>query len=333
MAGTIGRRELLVALGGAAVAWPLATHAQQPRRVGVLMHGPATDSVPQAYLTAFVQALRQLGWIEGQNLRVDIRWNPGGAALGQTYAAQLIGLQPEVILAATTANLEVLRQATATLPIVFVQVSDPVAQGFVASLTKPGGNLTGFSAYEFSTGGKWLDLLKEIAPRLARAAVVFNPDDSPQSKFFVQAVEAAASAHGVRASAVPVGSAADIEPAITNFAREPNGGLILPTGTFTRLHQKLIIELADRHRLPAISWDPEFPRVGGLMCYSVTVTTLDQYRQAAGYVDRILKGAKPGDLPVQQGDKYTLVINLKTAKALGLTVPLPLLALADEVIE
>jgi putative tryptophan/tyrosine transport system substrate-binding protein len=327
------RREFLTLIGGAAAAWPLAAHTQQPRRVGVLMGGPATDSVSQAYLAAFVQALRQLGWIEGQNLRIEIRWNAGGAALGQTYAAQLIGLQPDVIFAASTKNLEAVRQATTTVPVVFVQVSDPVAQGFVASLTKPGGNLTGFSAYEFSTGGKWLDLLKEIAPGLAHAGVVFNPDMSPQSKFFMKAVETAASSRGVRASAVPVASAANIEAAIANFAREPNGGLILPTDTFIRLHQKLIVELAERNRLPTISWDPGFPRAGGLMCYSVTVTTLDQYRQAAGYVDRILKGAKAGDLPIQQGSKYTLVINLKTAKALGLTVPLPLLGLADEVIE
>src|SRR5215813_11468163 len=294
------RREFITLLGGTAAAWPLAARAQQPRRVGVLMGFPATDSVAQAYLAAFVQALRQFGWIEGQNLRIDIRWNAGGAALGQTYAAQLIGLQPEVILAATTKNLEVIREATTTVPVVFVQVSDPIAQGFVASLTKPGANLTGFSAYEFSTGGKWLDLLKEIAPGLTRVAVLFNPDTSPQSKFFMRAVEAAASSHGVRASAVAVGSAADIEPAITKFAREPNGGLILPTDTFIRLHRKLVVELAERHRLPTISWDPEFPRAGGLMCYSVTVTTLEQYRQAAGYVDRILKGAKAGDLPIQQ---------------------------------
>jgi len=336
MASYIGRRKFLATLGGAAAAWPLAARAQQSdrmRRIGVLKDGPATNSVHQAYVAAFVQALRQLGWIEGQNLRIDIRWNAGDATLGRIYAAQLIGLQPEVILAATTANLEVVRQATTTLPVVFVQVSDPVAQGFVASLTKPGGNLTGFSSYEFSTGGKWLDLLKEIAPGLARAAVMFNPDYSPQSKFFMRAVEAAASSRGMRAIAVPVRATADIEPAIASFVREPNGGLILPTDTFTRERQELIVELAARHRLPAISWDPKFPRVGGLMCYSVTVSTLDQYRQAAGYVDRILKGTKPGDLPIQQADKYTLVINLKTAKALGLTVPLPLLGLADEVIE
>jgi putative ABC transport system substrate-binding protein len=326
------RREFITLLGGATAVWSFAARAQQMRRVGVLMNGPATDSVSQAYLAAFVQALRQAGWIEGKNLRIDIRWNAGGTALGQTYAAQLVGLQPDVIFAATTTNLDVVRQATTTLPVVFVQVSDPVAQGFVASLTKPGGNLTGFSAYEFSIGGKWLDLLKEIAPGLARAGVMFNPDQSPQSKFFMKAVDAAALSHGVRASAVVVGSVADIETGIANFAREPNGGLILPTDTFTRLHRKLIVQLAERHRLPAISWDPEFPRVGGLMCYSVTVSTPDQYRQAAGYVDRILKGAQPGDLPIQQADKFTLVINLKTAKALGLTVPLPLVGLADETV-
>ena len=327
------RRDFITLLGGAAAAWPLSARAQQSRRVGVLMSSPATNSVSQAYLAAFVQALRKLGWIEGQNLHLDIRWNAGGAALGQTYAAQLIGLQSEVILISTTKNLEVIREATSTVPVVFTQVSDPVAQGFVASLTRPGGNLTGFSAYEFSTGGKWLDLLKEIAPGLARAAVLFNPDTSPQSKFFMRAVETAASSRSVRAIAVQVGAAADIERAITSFARESNGGLILPTDTYTTLHQKQIVELADRYRLPAISWNPEFARVGGLMSYSVTVTTLEQYRQAAAYVDRILKGAKPGDLPIQQAGKYTLVINLKTAKALGLTVPLPLTGLADEVIE
>ena len=297
------------------------------------MSGPATNAITQAYAAAFAQALRQLGWIEGQNLRLDIRWNAGDAALAQTYAAQLLGLQPEAILAATTPNLEAVRQATTNVPVVFTQVSDPVAQGFVASLTKPGGNLTGFSAYEFSIGGKWLDLLKEIAPGLAHAAVVFNPDTSPQSKFFVQAVVAAASSRNMRATVVPVRATADIEPAITRFAREPDGGLILPTDVFVRLRQKLIAELAERNRLPAISWDPEFPRMGGLMCCSVAVNTLDQFRQAAGYVDRILKGAKPGDLPVQQAVKYSLVINLTTAKALGLTVPLAMLGLADEVIE
>jgi ABC-type uncharacterized transport system substrate-binding protein len=333
---TVRRREFITLLAGAAAARPLAARAQQGervRRVGVLMGGPASDSLTQAYAGAFAQALRQLGWIEGRNLRLDIRWNAGDAALGLTYAAQLIGLQPEAILAATTPNLEAVRQATNDVPVVFTQVSDPLAQGFVKSLIKPGGNLTGFSAYEFSIGGKWLDLLKEIAPGLARVAVMSNPDTSPQSPFFMPAVEAAASSHGIRSIAVPVRTATDIESAITNFAREPNGGLILTPDAFVRLRQGQIAELSERHRLPAISSDPAFPRVGGLMCYSVTASQLEQFRQAAGYVDRILKGAKPGDLPIQQPDKYTLVINLKTAKALGLTVSLPLLGLADEVIE
>ena len=327
------RRQFVKLIGGAAAAWPLAAQAQQMRRVGVLMNTAATDATPVSYVAAFVQALARLGWIEGQNIRIDVRWNAGDVALAKIYAAQLIGLQPDGILCASTTNLMILRQATNTVPIVFVQVSDPVAQGFVASLTKPGGNLTGFAQYEFAIGGKWLDLLKEIAPGLAHVGVMFNPNTSPQSKFFMRSVESAARTLGVQATAVPVRATADIEPAFEGFARAPNGGLILTTDSFTRLRQKLIVELAARHRLPAISWDPDFPKDGGLMSYSAVINLVGQFRQAAGYVDRILKGAKPGDLPVQQPDKYTFVLNLKTAKALGLTVPLPLLGLADEVIE
>ena len=223
--------------------------------------------------------------------------------------------------------------APVSLPVVFVQVSDPVAQGFIANVTKPGGNLTGLSMYEYSIGGKWLDLLKEIAPALARVAVLFNPDTSPQSKFFMRSVEAAAPALGVQAVAVPVRDTVDIEPALENFAHQPNGGLILPTDTFTRLRQNLIVELATRMRLPSISADEDFAKNGGLMYYGANINVVEQFRQAATYVDRILRGAKPGELPVQRADKYTLVINLKTAKALGLTVPLPLTGLADELIE
>ncbi len=332
------RREFITLLGATAVSsvsWPLVVRAQSGpvRRVGVLMNGAATETVPQSYVAAFVQALRQLGWIEGGNLRIDVRWNAGDAALAGIYAAQLIGLMPDVILAASTTNLTVVQQATSTVPVVFAQVSDPVEQGFVASVTKPGGNLTGFSMYEFSTGGKWLDLLKEIAPGLARVAVMFNPDTSPQSKFFMRSVEAAAPTLGVQAIAAPVRATTDIESALQDFARQPNGGLILPTDTFTRLRSKLIAELTQRHRLPSIAAYDGFAKDGGLMYYGVAINLLDQYRQAASYVDRILKGAKPADLPVQRADKYTLVLNLKTAKALGLTVPLPLLGLADEVIE
>ncbi|HZN28444.1 MAG TPA: ABC transporter substrate-binding protein, partial [Xanthobacteraceae bacterium] len=263
------RWEFITLLGGVAVApsalWPFAARAQSgpPRRVGVLMNGTATEALPQSYVAAFVQAMRQLGWVEGRNLRIDIRWNAGDAALARTYAAQLIGLTPEVILTASTTNLTVVQQATSTVPVVFVQVSDPIEQGFVASVTKPGGNLTGFSMFEFSVGGKWLDLLKEIAPALARVAVLFNPDTSPQSKFFMRSVEAAAPGLGVQATAAPVRSTSEIESALQELARQPNGGLILPTDTFTRLRSKLIAELAERHRLPSISHHNGFPKDGG----------------------------------------------------------------------
>jgi putative tryptophan/tyrosine transport system substrate-binding protein len=330
----VKRREFITLLGGAA-AWPLVAGAQSgpQRRVGVLMNGAATDAEAQSYMAAFVQGLRQLGWVEGQNLRLDIRWNAGDAALARTYAAQLIGLMPDVILAVTTVNLEIVRQATSTAPVVFVQVSDPVAQGFVASLPKPGGNLTGFSGTEFSIGGKWLDLLKEIAPGLARVAIMFNPDTAPQAKFFMRSIEAAASSLRVQSVVVPVRVTADIDHAIESLARAPSGGLILTTDPFTNLRQQLIAELASRHRLPAISWVPDFPKNGGLMSYGATINFRDQFRQAAGYVDRILKGEKPADLPVQAPTRYELVINLKTAKALGIEVPATLLARADEVIE
>jgi putative ABC transport system substrate-binding protein len=329
------RREFIMLLGGAAAARPLMALAQSSplRRVGALMNGPATNAESQSHLATFVHGLRQLGWVEGQNLRVDIRWNAGDATLARTYAAQLIGLMPDVILAATTVNLEVVRQATSTVPVVFVQVSDPVAQGFVASLPKPGGNLTGFAGTEFSIGGKWLDLLKEIAPGLARVAIMFNPDTAPQAKFFVRSIEAAASSLRVQPVVVPVRAMSDIEPAFESFTRAPTGGLILTTDPFTNLHQQLIAELASRHRLPAISWVPDFPKNGGLMSYGATINFLGQFRQAAGYVDRILKGENPADLPVQAPTKYELMINLKTAKTLGLDVPPTLLARADEVIE
>jgi len=303
------------------------------RRIGVLMNGAATELGPQSYVAAFVQSLRQLGWIEGQNVRLDVRWNAGNADLARTYAAQLIGMMPDVILVASTTNLGIMLQATHTVPIVFVQVSDPVAQGFVSNLAHPGGNVTGFSAYEFSIGGKWLDLLKQIAPKLARVAVMFNPETSPQSKLFLPAIEAAAPSFGVQVVAVPVSVNADIEQSIESFARQPNGGLILPTDSTTRLRHKLIAELAARFRLPAISAFSEFPMEGGLMYYGNFAGLVDEYRRAASYVDRILKGAKPADLPVQAPTKYELVINLKTAKALDLAIPESLLARADEVIE
>jgi putative ABC transport system substrate-binding protein len=331
------RREFIAALTGAAtpfLTWPLAARAQSVRRVGVLMNSTATQTLSQSYVAAFVEALRQLGWRDDQNLRVDIRWNAGDAALARIYAAQLIGLMPDVILTASTTNLMMIREATNTVPTVFVQVSDPVAQGFVASMARPGGNITGFSMYEFSVGGKWVGLLKQISPDLARVAVMFNPDTSPQSKFYMRAIEAGAPSLGVSVVAVPVRATEQIEAALAKFAQQPNGGLVLPTDTFTSLRLELIADLAIRNRLPSISTEDKFVRGGGLMSYGVAnIIVTNQFRQAATYVDRILNGAKPGDLPVQGPDKYRFAINLKTAKALGLTASLPLLGLADEVIE
>ena len=309
------------------------THAQEGksgRRVGVLMDRAATDTRPQAYLAAFTQGLHQLGWAEGQNLRLDVRWSAGDAELARIYAAQLIGLMPDVVVASTTNNLIVVRQATATIPVVFVAVSDPVAQGFVASMSRPGGNITGFSNYEFSIGGKWLGLLKEMAPDLARVAVMFNPDTSPPSKFLMQAVRLP---HRSSACSRPRYWCARplIEPALQNFARQPNGGLLLTADSFTSLRQALIIDSASRYRVPSIGPGFGFAKDGGLIEYNSEIIEL--YRLAASYVDRIFKGSKPGDLPVQAPIKYRLRINLKSAKALGLTIPLPLLGLADEVIE
>jgi putative ABC transport system substrate-binding protein len=255
------------------------------------------------------------------------------AALARTYAAQLIGLMPDVILASTTINLTVIREATSTVPVVFLLISDPVAQGFVANMRQPGGNLTGFSIYEFSIGGKWLDLLKEVAPGLARVAVMFDPDASPQSKFFMQVIEATASSHGVQATAVPVRTSGDIESALERFASQPNGGLMLATNGFAFRRINLIADLATRYRLPLIGSSYDVAREGGLMAYGIEIDLAAQYRQAASYVDLIFKGEKPGDLPVQGPTNYRLVVNLKTAKALGLTIPETLLATADEVIQ
>jgi putative tryptophan/tyrosine transport system substrate-binding protein len=327
------RREFIAGLGGAA-AWPMVARAQQRegvRRIGVLTNGTATETYDQPSLAAFIQGLRQLGWIEGQNLRMDVRWNAGDAGLARIYAAQLIGLMPDVILTTSSINLKVIQQATNTVPVVFVGVSDPVEQGFVASMRQPGGNLTGFSNFEFSTGGKWLDLLKDVAPDLTRVAVIFNPDTSPQSDFFLRAIEAAAPSHGVQAIALSVRATIDIEPALASFARQPNGGLMLPTDSFTRLHNMLIADLAGRLRVPSIGANPNFAKTGGLMEYSIDY--INQFGQAATYVDRILKGSKAGDLPVQAPTKFGLIINLITANALGLTIPETLLATADEVIQ
>jgi putative tryptophan/tyrosine transport system substrate-binding protein len=332
------RRDFITLLGGAAVAWPLAARAQRPERVrqiGILMNNVATDSLFQSYVAAFVQALRNLGWVDGQNVRIDVRWNGGDAERAHTYAAEIVALAPDAILCASTTNLMALQQATRSVPIVFLQVSDPVAQGIVPNLVHPGGNVTGFMNFEFSIGGKWVELLKQIAPELMRVAVMFNPDTSPQSKYFLRSIEATALSLGVQAVTTPVRATADIEPVIESFAHQPNSGLILPTDSFTTVHSKLIADLTLRYRLPAISGNSDnFERGSGLMYYGTTSAGVtEQYRQAAAYVDRILKGAKPGDLPIQLATGFKLVINLKTAKALGLNVPNPLIGRADEVIE
>jgi putative ABC transport system substrate-binding protein len=329
------RRRQFITLLGCAAAWPLAARAQQLRRIGVLMNGAESEEVLRGNREAFVQTLRTHGWVDGQNLRIDVRWNDGIAERARARAAELVGLVPEVLFSASTTNLMALMRETRSIPIVFVQVSDPVVQGFVPGLTRPGGHITGFAAYEFSVGSKWVDLLKQMSPGLARIGVMFNPNTSPQTRHFLRAVEGAASALGVMAVAVEVREEAQIEPAIAGFAREPNGGLLLPTDSFTRLREQHIAELALHHRLPSISASADFASAGGLMFYGVgTVEHFrGMFRQAAGYVDRILRGAKPGDLPVQLPTKYHLAINLKVAKALGLDVPMSLLLMADEQIE
>jgi putative tryptophan/tyrosine transport system substrate-binding protein len=322
------RRQFIAGLGSAA-AWPVVARAQQSdrmRRVGVLLRGDST--LDQSYMTAFRQGLRQSGWIEGQNLRIDVRSAADDAALARTNAVELIGLTPDVILAASTVNLIPVAQVTRTVPVVFVSVADPVAQGFVASVRQPGGNLTGFSLFEFSLGGKWLDLLKQAAPSLTRVAMIFNPDTAPYSKFFIEVIEATAPSLGVQAIAVPAQASADIEPALASFARQPNGGLIT-WGT----DSSLTVDLARRYRLPSISPGPNGAKDGALMDYGPNIDLPGHFRQAATYVDRILKGEKPADLPIQAPTKYWLVINLKTAKALGIQVPETLLATADEVIQ
>jgi putative ABC transport system substrate-binding protein len=333
------RREFITLLGGAAAAssslWPRTARAQQTRLVGVLMNGSVKEAQLQANVTAFMNGLRDLGWVEGRNLRLNVRYNEGNAASARMQAAELVALAPEVILSASTTNLRALQGATRVIPIVFLQVSDPVMQGFVATITKPGGNITGFSAYEFSIGGKWLELLKQMSPGLARVGVMSNPDTSPQSELFIRAIEAAAPSFGLQVAAAPVRTIEDIEAVTKSYGSQGSGGLILPTDSFTRLHLKTIAERAIQFRMPVIAAFPEFVDDGGLMFYGTTTREqlAIQFRAAASYVDRILKGAKPGDLPVQGATTYGLFINRKTATALGLEIPARLLFTAERVIE
>ena len=327
------RRAFITLLGGAAAAWPFAARAQQPermRRVGVLMPFAENDSDAQANITAFREALQTLGWTDSRNVRVDYRWGGGEAEHISTHASELVGLKPDVILVITALVLQPLLQQTRSIPIVFTQIADPVGSGFVASLARPGGNVTGFAIAEFSMYGKSLEMLKEVAPEVARVAVLLNPEQAPQAGMW-RAIEAAAPSFRVQVTAADVRDSAEIERAIDSFASESNGGLIVLPNVPTIVHRGLIVALAARHRLPAVYSFRQFVREGGLISYGPD--RLDQYRRAAAYVDRILRGGKPSDLPVQQPTKFELAINLKTARTLGLDVSPMLLGRADEVIE
>ena len=329
------RREFITLLGGTAVAWPLAARAQQPERmrlIGVLMGYAESDSEAQAQIAAFRDGLQKLGWIEGRNTRIDTRWaTPTNAAAMQQFAVELVALQPEVILASTTPTTTALLQQTRTIPIVFATVGDPIGSGFVASFPRPGGNVTGFVTIEGSLGGKWLELLKEIAPHVNRVAFLLNPATATYAESYLNAFKAAAASVAVEAIAAPVHDRSEFDTVIAAQAREPNSGLIVLADAFTVAHRVEITSLAARYRLPAIYPFRLFVEVGGLLSYGVDLT--DNFRRAATYIDRILKGEKPSELPVQAPTKYELIINLKTAKALGLTVPHNLLVLAEEVIE
>jgi len=327
------RRDLIKGIVGSAAAWPLAAHAQQAdrmRRIGVFISLAADDPTGQARFVAFVQALQELGWTDGRNVRIDTRWGPGDAERARRYAAELVALAPDVILASGGTSVAALLQASHTVPIVFTQTQDPVGAGYVDSLAQPGGNTTGFTSMEYGTSGKYLELLKEIAPRIARAAVLRDPT-TPQGTGQFGAIQAVAPSLGVELRPIDVRDAPEIERAVTAFGRSANGGLIVTGNASSALHRDLIITLAARNKLPAIYWERFFATGGGLISYGAD--SIDPHRRAAGYVDRILKGEKPSNLPVQAPTKYELAINLKTAKALGLTVPQSLLASADEVIE
>ena len=327
------RRTFITLLGGAA-AWPLAARAQQQgervKRIGLLMPLAADDPQSQRRVTALVQALQPLGWTDGRNVQIEMRWAAGDPDRFRRYAAELVALAPDVILAGAVSSMVVLQQATRTVPVVFVQVTDPVGAGFVASLARPGGNATGFTLFEFGIGAKWLELLKLIAPHLTRVAVLRDPTSSTGIGQLA-AMQGVAPALGLELSPISVSDAGGIESSVAEFARRPHGGLILVPTAQTLIYRELIMKLAARHRLPTLYPYRYFVTAGGLMCYGPD--ELEQYRGAAGYIDRILKGEKPADLPVQAPTRYELVINLKTAKALGLEVPSTLLARADEVIE
>jgi putative ABC transport system substrate-binding protein len=326
------RRDFVTLVGGAA-AWPLAARAQQGdrvRRIGVLMAGDENDPVQKTFVSAFTRTLADLGWTDGGNVRMDVRWGSADVNRIRALAQELVGLQPDIIATTSTPVMIALQRETRTIPIVFTSVTDPVASGIVARLDHPGGNITGFVNWESSMGGKWLELLSEIAPGLKRAAIMFNPDTAPITAYMTL-LETAVRSLKVEPIAAPVHSDLEIERAITALGREPGGGLVVMPDTFTNAHRIPIISAAARSKVPAVYWASNFARDGGLLSYGPD--PVDTFRRAATYVDRILRGAKPGDLPVQLPTKFEMVVNLKTAKALGLTVPPSMRLLADEVIE
>ena len=327
------RREFITLLGSAAAAWPLVARAQQPermRRIGVLMGAVESDPARRSQLAAFRGALAKLGWREGSNLGIEVRWG-ADPELCARYAAELVALGPEVLLADSSPSLEALHRQTRTIPIVFVTVADPVGQGFVANLAHPGGNITGFSVFDAPMASKWLEMLTQITPPVTRVAMLFNPATTPYANLILQAMEEAAPSFAVAVRAAPVNSDSEVDAVMAALAREGRGGVLVLTSIFTATNRDAIITLAARHRLPAVYAFPFFAEAGGLMSYGVDVA--DVHRRAADYVNRILNGDKPGDLPVQTPTKFHLVINLKTARALDITVATSLLAIADEVIE
>ncbi len=328
------RRDFIALLGGAAAPWPLTVRAQQPdpvQRIGVLMGEPATDRVAEAYLSSFTQALHAVGWTAGSTVQMDVRWSADVDRM-RMLAKELVALRPDVILSYGTAVTASLHRETKTIPIVFVIVSDPVGSGFVASLPRPGGNITGFINLEGQLGGKWLELLTEIAPSIKRAAAISNPDTGARrGSYYWPSFEAAAVASQVEPISSPVYNDADIETVVTSLGREPRGGFVVMPDAFTLNHRASIILMAARNNVPAVYWNSASAREGGLLSYGVDDG--DIFRRSASYVDRILRGAKPADLPVQLPTKYETVVNLKTAKELGLTVPPDVLAATDEVID